>query len=104
MNQWEVENGIEYTFAHIKQQIDDWMAQLIGSQSSQWTVRQNSSLCKVWTRQKGTDQLPSLPIARAEHFFPDIEDPRLIDIALNKFRLDWDAANFKAFERLPQYN
>jgi len=44
----------------------------------------------VWTRWEGTKAAPSLPISRAEHYFPDIDDPRIILAALIDFNHEWD--------------
>ena len=32
-----------------------------------------------------------LPIARAEFYFPNIEDPRILKAALSEFKGEWDS-------------
>ena len=41
-----------------------------------------------------------LPICRAEVYLPDVDDPRIVEAATNKFRFDWDRSNFAKYERL----
>lgn len=31
-----------------------------------------------------------MPISRAEHYFPDIDDPRIIFAAIQDFKHEWD--------------
>ena len=44
-----------------------------------------------------------LPIARAEFYFPDIEDPRILKAAMNEFKKNWDTKS-EVIEELKQFS
>lgn len=44
-----------------------------------------------------------LPIARAEFYFPNIDDPRILKAALSDFKKEWDEKS-EIIEELKQYS
>lgn len=44
----------------------------------------------MWTRSTGTNANPNMPMIRIEHYFPDVDDPLIVHLALNEYRHEWD--------------
>ena len=66
-------------------------------------MRKQTSFIKVWTRWQGTKSLPNMPMMRIEHYFPEIDDPKIIQLALTEFRSEWDT-DAKSVEELPEFS
>ena len=78
------------------------MSQLEQPDLAGWNLRKDTDLCRVWTRAQGSEVNKAIPLARAEVYLPDVEDPRIIEAAVNRFRMDWDS-NFSKYETLPEH-
>lgn len=55
-----------------------------------WDTKKTSSLCNIWIKWTGSSIEPDYPIIRAEHFFPNVDDPRIIAACVNEFKNEWD--------------
>lgn len=82
-------------FLSMKRYMDQWLkvdesgAQPANS-SLEWVLRKQTEHVKVWTRWTGTDWAPHLPILRAYHYFPNVDDPRVVKAAMYDFKAEWD--------------
>ena len=75
--------NIELTPVNIKRTIDGFVKELDASDQSGYTLNKETELVRVWSRSRGVDEWPDQPISRAHHFFPNVDDPRIIMAALN---------------------
>lgn len=57
----------------------------------------------MWTRNKGIDAAPSIPLVQLELRFPDVDDPRVILVGLNEFRREFDLKDNPICEELTQF-
>lgn len=83
LNEFEL-NGdfdVDYNLISMMNYIDQEFSQ--NDSSFNWDHRKTTPVFKAWTRYKGTKAVPNLPMIRAEHIFPDIDDPRIIQVAIN---------------------
>ena len=70
----------------MKRYIDGWIQEDL----KEWDTRKQKEHVKVWIRWRGTEINPDYPIIRAEHYFPDIPDPRIILALFNELKSEWD--------------
>lgn len=95
--------NIEFTPLGLKRCIDSFMVEMADIDALGYTLQKESDLVRVWTRSSGIDVNPDIPVARVDHFFPDVDDPRLILCALNDYRADWDGENYTTLDTLSEY-
>ena len=74
----------------IKRYMDSWINDGRNDDYKGWDLKKNSKLSKVWVRWTGCSVDPDYPIIRAEHYFPDIDDPRIILACYNELKHEWD--------------
>ena len=89
-NVHEKEFGVEMTPAGLRQIIDQWCAQGVENDEGNWVNRKDAELVRVWTKWEGSEYNQSIPVIKAIHYFPDIEDPIIIKRAFIDFRTEWD--------------
>lgn len=90
---WE-RNGdfdVEWNPLSLKTFIDKWISEGVDNREGGWEPRKSSPLIRVWTRWNGTKALPSMPMIRVEHYFPDVDDPMIVHLAMNEYRHEWDS-------------
>jgi hypothetical protein len=89
LNTWEKEGhyDVEWNPLSMKKFIDKWFKE----DPKGWDLRKQGPLLRVQTRWAGTTALPSMPIIKFDHYFPDIEDPLVVHLAMNEFRQEWDS-------------
>ena len=88
----------------MKQRIDGWIDDSLNDEGDdKWTLQLENSDLKVWYRWKGTEMNRDLPIARAEFYFPNIEDPLILKAALTEFKNEWDTKS-ESIEELKQFS
>lgn len=78
------------------------VAEGVENDEGAWIVRKSTALIKVWTRSRGSDINPAIPCLRVEHHFPDVQDPELILMSLNKERVEWDK-QLESCDELTEY-
>lgn len=71
-------------------------------ESQGWDHRKSAPLFRAWTRWKGTKAVPNFPIVRLEHYFPEIDDPQIIQLAMNEFSHEFDKDALK-ITKLEEY-
>ena len=74
----------------IKTQIDKWCAHALETELDEWVNRKEDDLVRVWTRWNGSEFNKSIPVIKAIHYFPEINDPMIIKRAFIDFRTEWD--------------
>lgn len=83
INCYEREQGIQFDICNLKELIDDWIDNTLEEEGQyKWVQQQSNNDLKVWYRWVGTEHKKELPLARAEFYFPEIEDPRILKAAL----------------------
>lgn len=70
----------------MKRYMDKWVQEDL----KEWDTRKQRENVKVWIRWRGCEVNPDYPIIRAEHYFPNIEDPRIVLSLFNEFKREWD--------------
>lgn len=68
-----------------------------------WELRKQTQFVKVWTRWKGTKSSPNMPMLKIEHYFPNIDDPQIVHLAMNEYRNEWDI-DAKTITNLPEFS
>lgn len=94
---------IEFTALGIKRFCDSYLPELLTEDQGGYTTQKNTKLIKVWTRSRGIDECPEIPISRCDHYFPEIDDPKLLVSALKDFRVEWDGSNYSLLETLKEH-
>lgn len=74
----------------LKKYMDSWINDGKDDNYKSWDMKKNTKFAKVWIRWKGTEIDPDYPIIRAEHYFPDIDDPKIVIACLNEMKQEWD--------------
>ena len=74
----------------MKEYVDQWMDAGKEDNFKEWDLRKSTKLARIHVRWRGSDVDPDYPIIRAEHFFPDVDDPRIILACINDFKKEWD--------------
>ena len=70
--------------------MDTFIAEGVDNKLGNWESRKATEHVKVWTRWEGTEFNSDMPVVRAEHYFPDIDDPEVIFKAFVQWRREWD--------------
>lgn len=109
LNEWEKTgcyDNLEFNPLSMKQFIDAWIDNGYHADENGWKLRKAGPLLKVWTNTKLPTKASSIPILRVEHYFPDVDDPMLIFLAMNEYRQEWDseAASITDFVELANQN
>jgi len=58
--------------------IDISVAEGVENNDGSWDLRKSNKDLKVWTRWQGTEMNKDLPLVRAEFYFPNIDDHRIL--------------------------
>lgn len=87
----------------LKRTIDQWIAEVDTPEQFDWTVQSNTDEIRIWTRTRGLQSAPDLPLIQVEYYFPDIEDPRILQAAILNFRHRFDINDKESVEEVEAF-
>ena len=75
----------------------------IDASEDKWELKvEQPGECRVWAGWAGSQFNKDLPMMKTEHYFLEVDDPRILLEAIVTERLQWDSGINK-FEELPEY-
>lgn len=87
----------------LKRTIDQWIAEIDNTELFGWRAHKDDDDMRLWYRKKGLDSAPEVPLTQTEYYFPDIEDPALINAAIVHFRKEFDLVSNETIEELTEF-
>ena len=103
VNKFERLEHVVFERLPLKRLIDNWVSELNSPSDFDWVVQRDDDDMRLWYRKRGLDSAPDIPLVQVEYYFPEIDDPRLISIAIAHFRHKFDLVTNESVEELEQY-